>query len=74
VSKSDAVLWIACNHRIKKEHMISIGNDYNDFDLLEISGKAFVVDNAPPDLKNRFHVVSSNDNGGVTEAILKGFK
>jgi hydroxymethylpyrimidine pyrophosphatase-like HAD family hydrolase len=37
--------------------------------MLEWAGTAFLVDNAPDLLKNRFVSVPSHDHGGVAEAI-----
>ena len=54
---------------IDKAHVLAVGNDYNDLDLLEWAGTAFLVDNAPDMLKNRCVSVASNDQGGVSEAI-----
>jgi hydroxymethylpyrimidine pyrophosphatase-like HAD family hydrolase len=48
---------------------LSIGNDYNDLDLLEWTASSFVVENAPDDLKERFPVVASHNESGVAEAI-----
>jgi len=73
VSKSKAGLWLARKFEISRENIVSIGNDYNDMDLLKCSGKGFVVDNAPDDLKIQFENVSSNNENGVAQAIDRGF-
>lgn len=69
VSKSHAAHWLAAHLGICRKNTLSVGNDYNDLDLLEWAGRRFVVGNAPQDLKNRFPAVSSNDQCGVTEAV-----
>jgi len=69
VSKSQCAAWLAGRLDIDKEHVLAVGNDYNDLDLLEWAGTAFLVDNAPDMLKNRFVSVASHDQGGVSEAI-----
>ncbi|MBW2583573.1 MAG: HAD hydrolase family protein [Deltaproteobacteria bacterium] len=51
--------------------IVSVGNDYNDIDLLEWTPSSYVVNNAPSDLKNRFTCVASNNNGGVAEAARR---
>jgi hydroxymethylpyrimidine pyrophosphatase-like HAD family hydrolase len=38
-------------------------------DLLEWAAHSFVVENAPADMRAEFETVSSNDNGGVAEAV-----
>jgi hydroxymethylpyrimidine pyrophosphatase-like HAD family hydrolase len=69
VSKSQCAAWLADRLDIDKERVLAVGNDYNDLDLLEWAGTAFLVDNAPDMLKNRFVSVASHDHGGVSEAI-----
>lgn len=73
VSKGQAGLWLARKLGVKRKNIVSIGNDYNDMDLLDWSGKGFVVDNAPDDLKMKFEKVSSNNKNGVAQAIDRGF-
>ncbi len=68
VSKSKTVAWLADKLGIKKKDVISVGNDYNDEDLLSWSGEAYVVNNAPDFLKKKFNNVSSNNHSGVTHA------
>ena len=69
VSKSLAAVWLGEAHGLKADQALSIGNDYNDLDLLEWAGCSFVVANAPDDLKSRFPVVASNNENGVAEAV-----
>jgi len=74
VSKSQTAAWLAGKLLIEKEQTVSIGNDYNDLDLLEWTDSSYVVDNAPTDLKSRFTIVASNNNGGVAEAAERWLK
>jgi hydroxymethylpyrimidine pyrophosphatase-like HAD family hydrolase len=69
VSKSHCAAWLADRLNIDKKLVLAVGNDYNDLDLLEWAGTAFLVENAPDMLKNRFACVASHDRGGVAEAI-----
>ena len=69
VSKSQAAQWLSTELDINVEDSFSLGNDYNDLDLLEWSGNSYVVENAPQDLRRRFPMVASNNHCGVTEAI-----
>lgn len=71
VSKSQTAAWLAEELQIDKRQTVSIGNDYNDLDLLEWTESSYVVDNAPADLKNRFTTVASNNQGGVAQAVEK---
>lgn len=70
VSKSQAASWLASTLGINQSDVISVGNDYNDQDLLEWSGKGYLVANAAPDLKLLFKTVSSNNHCGVSQAAV----
>ena len=69
VSKSHAADWIRTRHGIARACTIAVGNDYNDLDMLEWAGRAYVVSNAPAPIRARFEVVRSNDEGGFTDAV-----
>jgi len=71
VSKSQSVAWLSSQLGVDRKNVISIGNDYNDLDLLEWSGQGFVVDNAPEEVKRGFEAVSSNNRCGVAEVICE---
>jgi hydroxymethylpyrimidine pyrophosphatase-like HAD family hydrolase len=68
VSKSQTAAWLADTLGIDKHSIGSVGNDYNDLDLLEWTASSYVVNNAPDDIKNRFASVASHNEGGVAEA------
>ena len=74
VSKSQTAAWLAEELQIDKQQIASVGNDYNDLDLLEWTDSSYVVDNAPADLRNRFTTVASNNNGGVAEVVKRWLK
>ena len=69
VSKGLTVAWLTAEFDIDPGQTLSIGNDYNDLDLLEWTASSFVVENAPEDLKKRFPVVASHNESGIAEAI-----
>jgi len=69
VSKGLTAAWLTAEFNLDPDRTLSIGNDYNDLDLLEWTGRSFVVENAPEDLKKRFPVVASHNESGVAEAI-----
>jgi len=71
VSKAKTASWLARRLGVKPRNIISIGNDYNDEDLLAWSGTGYVVENAPDYLKNQFETVDSNNKDGVTMAAKK---
>ena len=74
VSKSRTAAWLAEQLKIDQGKIVSVGNDYNDLDLLEWTVDSYVVDNAPADLKNRFVGVASNNDGGVAEAARRAME
>jgi HAD superfamily hydrolase (TIGR01484 family) len=69
VSKSLTTAWLCAAYGLQADRALSVGNDYNDLDLLEWAGCSFVVNNAPHDLKKRFPAVASNNDNGVAEAV-----
>ncbi len=69
VSKSKAASFLAEKLDVKKESVISTGNDYNDMDLLKWSSKGFVVENAVEELKEMFEQVPSNNDSGISYLI-----
>jgi len=74
VSKGRTSSWLSSLFKINKEKILAIGNDFNDLDLLSWAETAFVVANAPDELKKTFPVVPSHDNCGFTYAIKKWLK
>ncbi len=71
VSKSLTAEWLASRLKIPRNRTISVGNDFNDLDLLEWAHSRFVTANAPAELKARFPSVTSNNEGGVAEAAAR---
>lgn len=71
VSKAKGIKHLCDKYEVQNEEVICIGNDYNDLDMLNYYTQSYVVANAPEQLTNRFALVSSNDNDGFTEAIMR---
>lgn len=71
VSKADAAAWLREREGRGNELRVAIGNDFNDLDLLDWAERAFVVSNAPAELRQRFATVASNDAGGFSEAVRR---
>lgn len=68
VSKSQSSAWLAAELNVPRSRVISVGNDYNDQDLLTWSGKGFAVSNAVPDLRDCTRLAASNNGNGMTMA------
>jgi len=76
-SKGHALEWLCSYLHEDKSQCLSIGNDYNDMEMLNFTGYSFCVDNAPQELKSKFKTMPSNNDNGVTKAInyyLKNIK
>ena len=57
---------------IKKEELITIGDNVNDTEMIENAGLGIVTGNASPEMKKIANkIVSSNNENGVAEAIIK---
>jgi Cof subfamily protein (haloacid dehalogenase superfamily) len=69
VSKGHGVSQLCKMLGIKREETAGIGNDYNDLDLLEFTALSFLTENAPPELKNKFIPVPSNENHAFANAV-----
>ncbi|HDP75491.1 MAG TPA: HAD family phosphatase [Bacteroidales bacterium] len=75
VSKSGGIQWL-CSFigGLCPDNLLALGNDYNDIDMLTLAGEAFVVSNAPSELKNKFQVVPVNDEAGFSHAVKRVLK
>lgn len=69
VNKGAGLLWLCHELGIATEDVAVVGNDYNDLPMLERFPAAYVVGNAPSQLKERFEVVATNDADGVAEVV-----
>lgn len=71
VSKGHGAEWLRLLWDIDKKTTLGIGNDYNDLHLLEWAETAYVVENAPPILKERYSLVASNEEDGFSDAVSR---
>ena len=72
VSKGNGIKHICEMLDINFTNTVGIGNDYNDFDLLEFTGYSFLTENAPDEIKDIYPLVPSNDENAfawVTQLI-----
>ncbi len=68
-NKAAGLEWISLRHEISRKDTAAAGNDYNDLHMLEWASRAFVVSNAPRELRERYRTVASCDEGGLAEAV-----
>ncbi len=69
VSKGHAAEWLCAHLDISQEDTFSIGNDYNDIELLDWTAHSYVVENAPDELKNKYKSTASNQRNGFSKVI-----
>lgn len=70
VSKGAAVRWLLESRGIDVIDAFAVGDGQNDVSMLSAAGTAFAPSNAHPDaLSVADHVVASNDDDGVAEAL-----
>jgi Cof subfamily protein (haloacid dehalogenase superfamily) len=69
VSKGNGVKHICNLLEIKPNETLGIGNDYNDFDLLDFTGHSFLTENAPHEIKHLYPIVLSNENDAFANVI-----
>jgi hydroxymethylpyrimidine pyrophosphatase-like HAD family hydrolase len=74
VAKSLACAWLAEREGVMAAHVLAVGNDYNDLDLLRWAGEPHVVANAPPSLRAEFPVLPSNNEDALTHAVRSAMR
>lgn len=72
-SKGIGVEKLALINKLSAENVMTIGDNFNDLEMLEYAGTAVVMGNASPELLERsdFFSTLSNDENGVALAIEK---
>lgn len=73
-SKGSALLRLAAARGVRPEEIVAIGDNWNDVPMLEVAGRAVLMENAPEDLKvvareRGWLVAGRFDADGVAEAI-----
>lgn len=69
VSKGNGIKHICDIYGIDAQQTLGIGNDYNDFDLLDFTAHSFLTDNAPDEIKHLFPVTPSNEDDAFAHAV-----
>lgn len=71
VSKGNAIRFL-CNHlNINREETLSVGNDFNDTDLLDFTQFSFLTANAAEKLKNRYHILHKTNEEDAFAHIVE---
>lgn len=74
VSKAYGVKHLCKNLDIAQNEVLTVGNDFNDLDMLMEYDHSYVVSNAPAELKSLFSVVKSNNESGFSDAVRMGLE
>ncbi len=69
VSKAQGIEDICKITGISRENTLSIGNDYNDMEMLDYTKHSYVVDNAPGDLKLKYLISLAHHENGFSHAV-----
>lgn len=71
-SKTSAINCLQKKFNVDKSEIISMGDNYNDIDMIEYAGLGIAMGNAPEDVKKHAdYVTLTNDENGVAEALKK---
>jgi len=74
-SKGHALERWANYRGVSREHVMAIGDNYNDIEMLAFAGRPFIMGNASEQLRvNGWTVTLSNDQNGVAAAIEQVLK
>ena len=69
-SKGHALRRWAEEHGIERDQIMAIGDNFNDLEMLEFAGLAYVMGNASQELKQSgWRVTASNSESGVAQAL-----
>jgi len=77
VSKGNALFFLIKYLNYSLKNCIAFGNAMNDIEMLKISGKACIVQNADLELKSKLpyiEVIKSNDEDGVASYLDRLYK
>jgi len=71
VSKALGIEKICEITSIARENTLSIGNDYNDLEMLDYTQHSYVVENAPEELKMKYLISLAHHDDGFSHAVNK---
>jgi hypothetical protein len=71
-TKGQALAWRATRLGITRDHVMAVGDNFNDLEMLEFAGTPVVMANAVSGLKERgWAVTGDNDHAGLADAIRR---
>ena len=70
ITKKGAVSFLCDRWEIPLNETVAFGDNFNDYDMLKNVGTAFLMGNAPEELKQQFkHITLGNDEGGIYQGL-----
>jgi len=73
-SKSNAVKFISERFGLKPSEVITMGDNYNDKEMIQFAGMGVAMGNAPDEIKAvADYITDTNNNDGVRKALEKFF-
>lgn len=72
-NKRNALEFLADKFNVKKEEIISIGDNFNDMDMIQYAGLGVAMENAPDYLKEAADFVTYSNNEDGVNYVLKKF-
>ena len=70
VNKGAALAWLSQRLGLRPEAVMAVGDNFNDIEMLEFAGAAFLMANAPPGLaRPHWRRTLDCDGDGVAEAL-----
>lgn len=71
-SKTSAINFLQSKFKLNESEIITIGDNYNDIDMLKYAGLGIAMGNAPDEVKKSANDITlTNDEDGVAEALKK---
>ncbi len=67
INKGNSLQYLCKMLNISLKDTIGIGNDYNDIHFLDITGKSYIVKNAPDSLKEKYKITVGNNENPLSE-------
>ena len=72
IQKGRAVSLLAKHYGVEMSETLAFGDNFNDLDMLEAAGEAYVMANAPQEVKERVgHVTASHNHDGIALVLEK---
>jgi Cof subfamily protein (haloacid dehalogenase superfamily) len=69
ISKAHGIEEICRLKKIQRSETFSIGNDFNDLEMLNFTNLSYVVHNAPDELKEKFLISLPHHENGFSHAV-----